>query len=248
MTDSDRLRVRLAKLLAQRGIAARRKAEELIAEGAVTVNGETVPLVTLVDPEQDVIEVRGKPLPAASPPVYYLLHKPPGYITGRSDPQGRASVLDLCRDLPARVEPVGRLDYETEGALLLTNDGHLAHRLTHPSRRVPKKYVARVSGDPGPDALKAIEEGVELEDGRTAPAVVRMLGSDSRGTARLEITVIEGRNRLVRRILLKVGHPVLSLRRLEFAGISISGLDRRDLRPLTAAEVRRLRKMVGLEK
>lgn len=248
MADNERPRMRLAKLLAQRGVAARRKAEELIAEGAVTVNGERVPVVTLVDPEQDLIAVRGEPLPASFPHVYYLLHKPAGYITGRRDPQGRASVLDLCRDLPARVEPVGRLDYETEGALLLTNDGNLAHRLTHPSRRVPKKYVARVSGDPGAEAIRAIEVGVDLEDGRTAPAVVRMLGRDSRGTARLEVTVIEGRNRLVRRILLKVGHPVLSLRRVEFASISINGVERGELRPLTAAEVRLLRKMVGLER
>jgi pseudouridine synthase len=246
MTEIDPPRIRLAKLLAQRGVAARRKAEDLIAEGAVTVNGEKVPVVTLVDPERDAIEVRGKPLPAASPHVYYLLHKPAGYITSRSDPQGRASVLDLCQDLPARVEPVGRLDYETEGALLLTNDGNLAHRLTHPSRRVPKVYVARVSGDPGAAAIREIQDGVELEDGRTAPAVARLLGRDSRGTARLEITVIEGRNRLVRRILLKVGHPVLSLRRLEFAGISIGDVKRGELRPLTTAEVRRLRKIVGL--
>ncbi len=247
MTDTEPKRMRLAKLLAQRGIAARRKAEELIAEGAVTVNGEVVPVVTLVDPDRDVIEVRGKPLPPASPHVYYLMNKPAGYITGRRDPQGRASVLDLCEGLPARVEPVGRLDYDTEGALLLTNDGNLAHRLTHPSRRVPKRYVARVSGDPGAAAITAIQHGVELEDGRTAPAAARVLGRDTRGTARLEITVTEGRNRLVRRVLLKVGHPVLSLRRVQFAGIGITGLKPGELRPLTPAEVSRLRKIVGLE-
>jgi 23S rRNA pseudouridine2605 synthase len=248
MTDTQPQRIRLAKLLAQRGVAARRKAEELIAKGVVTVNGERVPLVTLVDPDSDVVEVRGEPLPAAPPHVYYLLHKPAGYVTSRSDPQGRASVLDLFKDLPTRVEPVGRLDYDTEGALLLTNDGNLAHRLTHPSRRVPMTYVARVSGDPGPKALRAIQDGVDLEDGRTAPAIASLLGRDSRGTARLEITVIEGRNRLVRRMLLKVGHPVLSLRRVEFAGISISGLERGESRPLTPAEVRGLRGIVGLEK
>ena len=239
--------MRLAKLLAQRGIAARRKAEDLIAQGAVTVNGAVVPVVTLVDPGRDIIEVSGVPLPPASPHFYYLMNKPAGYITGRSDPQGRASVLDLCQGLPARVEPVGRLDYETEGALMLTNDGNLAHRLTHPSRRVPKKYVARVSGDPGAAAVQAIQDGVELEDGRTAPAVVSVLGRDSRGTARLEITVTEGRNRLVRRMLLKVGHPVLSLRRVEFAGIEVVGLKPGELRPLTPTEAQRLRKMVGLE-
>ena len=148
-TATPPARIRLAKLLAQRGIAARRKAEELIASGAVTVNGEVAAVVTLVDPETDVIAVNGKPIPAPSPLVYYLIDKPAGYITGRSDPQGRPSVLDFCKDLPAKVEPVGRLDYDTWGALLLTNDGTLAHRLTHPSRQVPKRYVGASRGHAG---------------------------------------------------------------------------------------------------
>jgi pseudouridine synthase len=247
MTDAYRPRIRLAKLLAQRGVAARRKAEELIAAGAVTVNGEVAPMVTLVDPERDVIEVLGKRLPAARPHAYYLLNKPKGYITGRRDPQGRASVLDLCRDLPVRVEPVGRLDYDTEGALLLTNDGQLTHGLTHPSRRVPKRYVALVSGAPGAEALRAIREGIELEDGRTAPARARVLGRDARGNSRIDVTVTEGRNRLVRRMLLTVGHPVLSLRRVEFGGIDIRGMRPGELRGLTASEVRGLRRVAGLE-
>lgn len=246
MTDGERTQVRLAKLLAQRGVAARRKAEELIAAGAVTVNGEVVPVVTLVDPERDVIEIHGEPLPASQPHAYYLLNKPAGYITGRSDPRGRASVLDLCRGLPVRVEPVGRLDYDTEGALLLTNDGVLAHRLTHPSRRVPKRYVARVSGEPGPAVVRAIKRGVDLDDGRTAPATARVLGKDARGNSRIEIIVTEGRNRLVRRLLLKVGHPVLSLRRVEFAGIDIRGLKPGELRPLSPVEVIRVRNTAGL--
>ncbi len=238
-------KIRLAKLLAQRGVAARRKAEELIASGVVTVNGVTAEVVTFVDPELDVVKVRGEPLPAEPPLVYYLLNKPTGYITARNDPQGRPGVLDLCGGLPARVEPVGRLDYDTEGALLLTNDGSLAHRLTHPSRKVAKRYVAHVAGIPGAEAIRSIERGVELDDGRTAPARVRLLGSDS-GNSRVEVTVIEGRNRLVRRMMLKVGHPVLSLRREEFAGISVQRMKPGELRALTAGEVGRLRTMVGL--
>jgi 23S rRNA pseudouridine2605 synthase len=227
-------------------VAARRKAEELIAEGAVTVNGAAVPVVTLVDPDHDVVEVRGKPLPAAPPHVYYLLNKPSGLITGRRDPQGRPSVLDLFADLPVRVEPVGRLDYDTEGALLLSNDGQLAHRLTHPSRRVPKRYVARVSGVPGSAALRSLRLGVQLDDGPTVPASARILGRDAKGNARIEVTVTEGRNRLVRRMLLKVGHPVLSLRRIEFGGIGIGSLKPGERRALTAPEVRRLHKLAGL--
>jgi pseudouridine synthase len=239
-------RIRLAKLLAQRGVAARRKAEELIAEGAVTVNGERVPVLTFVDPDSDVIEVGGERLHAAPPLVYYLLNKPTGYITGRRDPQGRPSVLDLCAILPVRVEPVGRLDYDTEGALLLTNDGALSNRLTHPARGVPKQYVARVIGVPDQRALRTIRRGVELDDGRTAPARARALGTDARGNSRLEVTVTEGRNRLVRRMLLKIGYPVVSLRRATFAGIGTRGLKPGELRPLTGAEVRRLRNVAGI--
>jgi pseudouridine synthase len=238
--------MRLAKLLAQRGIAARRKAEELIAAGEVTVNGKLVPVVTLVDPEKDVVTVRGKRLPPPAAPRYYLLNKPAGYITGRKDQAGRRSVLDLCSELPVRVEPVGRLDYETSGALLLTNDGTLAHRLTHPSRRVPKTYVARVSGLPGRSAVRELEKGIELEDGRTAPARVRILGRDSKANSRLQLTVTEGRNRLVRRMLLKVGHPVQSLRRTDFAGIAVGRLGLGELRELSASEVQRLKRLADL--
>ena len=243
MNGTPAPRIRLAKLLAQRGVAARRKAEELIAGGAVTVNGEIAEVVTFVDPERDVVLVRGKPLPGAPGKAYYLLYKPAGYITSRGELRERKSVFDLCGGLPVRVEPVGRLDYDTEGALLLTNDGHLAHALTHPSTRVPKRYLARVTGVPGQAALQAIATGVPLEDGITAPAKARVLGADRRGNAEVEITVTEGRNRLVRRTLLKVGHPVLELRRESFAGITLRGMKHGEVRELTAAEVQRLQGM-----
>ena len=246
MTDEDRPKIRLAKLLAQRGIAARRKAEDLIAAGQVTVNGVKVPVVTLVDPDRDVIVVRGKPLPAEQRRRYYLLNKPAGYITGRRDYRGRASVLDLCKGLPVRVEPVGRLDYETTGALLLTNDGQLAHRLTHPSRGIPKRYIATVVGTPGAVALRAIRQGVELDDRRTAPARAGIIGRDRSGNSRIDITVTEGRNRLVRRMMLKVGHPVLALERQEFAAIGVKGMKTGEIRELTDREVAGIRKLAGL--
>ena len=243
MSEATGNRIRLAKLLAQRGVAARRKAEELIAEGAVTVNGEVAEGVTFVDLERDVVLVLGKPLPGAPEKAYYLLYKPAGYLTSRGGLRGRRSVFELCEGLPARVEPVGRLDFETEGALLLTNDGHVAHALTHPSLGVPKRYVARVQGAPDRNALRAIETGILLEDGMTAPAKARLLDVDRRGNARIEVTVTEGRNRLVRRMMLKVGHPVLELRRESFAGITLRGMKHGQVRELTAAEVRRLREM-----
>ncbi len=244
MSETAGPRIRLAKLLAQRGLAARRKAEELIAGGAVTVNGEVAEVMTFVDPDRDVVLVRGKPLPGAPGQAYYLMYKPAGYITSRGGLRGRKSVIDLCGDLPVRVEPVGRLDYDTEGALLLTNDGRLAHALTHPSVGVPKRYVARVVGVPDQAALRAIATGVPLEDGMTAPAEVRLLGADRQGTARVEITVTEGRNRLIRRMMLKLGHPVLELRRGSFAGITLRSMKHGEVRELTPGEVQRLRGMV----
>ncbi len=244
MSELPSARIRLAKLLAQRGVAARRKAEELIAQGVVTVNGKVAEVVTFVDPERDVVKVRGKPLPRPSAKAYYLMYKPAGYLTSRGGLRGRRSVFDLCKDLPVRVEPVGRLDFDTEGALLLTNDGQVAHALTHPSLEVPKSYVARVQGVPGPSALRAIAKGVPLEDGPTAPAKARVLSADRRGNSLIEITVTEGRNRLVRRMLLKLGHPVLELHRERFAGLTLHGMEPGAVRELTSAEVRRLQAMV----
>lgn len=232
--------VRLSKLLAARGVASRREAEELIAEGRVTVNGEAVREVVPVDPTVDRIRVDGRPLPPEPEKAYYLLYKPRGYITGRDDPQGRRSVFDLLEGLPVRVEPVGRLDYDTEGALLLTNDGELAHRLAHPSRKVPKRYLAKVYRTPDERDLRALREGVFLEEGRTAPAKVRVLDATDKANAWLEITVTEGRYRLIRRMLAQLGHPVAKLRRESFATLSIRGMERGQIRRLTPSEVKRL--------
>lgn len=235
--------MRLAKLIAQRGVASRREAEDLIRQGLVTVNGEPALITTPANPDTDLVAVRGAPIPGAPVRGYYLLNKPAGYITSRRDPQGRKGVLELVGHLPVRVETVGRLDYDTEGALLLTNDGDLAHLLTHPSSEVPKVYVANVRGTPPREDLLAIERGIPLEDGMTAPAKARVLAAGP-SASNVEITVHEGRNRLIRRMLAYIGHPVIDLRRVSFGGIALGGMPLGAVRELTAAEVDSLRKLV----
>jgi 23S rRNA pseudouridine2605 synthase len=224
--------VRLNAYLARAGVASRRKADELIKAGRVTVNGAPGQLNTFVE-RRDRVEVDGNPV-AAQKLAYVLLHKPAGTVTTASDPQGRPTVVDLV-DLPERVVPVGRLDVETTGALLLTNDGPLAHRLAHPRYGVEKVYVADVEGRPDERDLRALAEGVELEDGMTAPATVRCLAP-----SRVELTLHEGRNRQVRRMLESVGHPVRRLHRSVYAGLTLEGLEPGAWRELEPSEVQRL--------
>lgn len=233
--------IRLHKLMADRGVASRREAEGMIEAGRVTVDGEVVKGVVVVDPSQADIRIDGRRLPREPERVYYVLYKPRGCITTRADPKGRTSVFDHLPRMPHRVEAVGRLDYDTEGALLLTNDGELAHRLTHPSTRVPKRYLAKVYRTPDARDLKSIERGVMLDDGRTAPAKARVLEETEGTNAWVEVTVTEGRNRLIRRMFEKLGHPVSKLRRETFATVSIRGMERGQVRVLTPAEVQRLR-------
>jgi 23S rRNA pseudouridine2605 synthase len=225
--------MRLNAYLARAGVASRRKADELIKAGRVTVNGEPGRLNTFVR-GSDLVEVDGEPV-TAQKLAYVLLHKPAGTVTTASDPQGRPTVVDLV-ELPERVVPVGRLDVHTTGALLLTNDGALAHRLAHPRYGVEKVYVAEVEGRPGGEALRALAEGVELEDGRTAPATVRCLAP-----SRVELRLHEGRNRQVRRMLEAVGHPVRHLHRSVYAGLTLEGLEPGAWRELEPSEVERLR-------
>ena len=230
MSEGDRLQ----KVLARAGLASRRVCEDLIAEGRVTVNGEVADLGRRVDPGHDVIEVDGALVPIAPGLVYFLLHKPAGVVTTAADTHGRRTVVDLVPSEP-RVFPVGRLDADTEGLLLLTNDGELTHRLTHPSFGVEKEYLASVEGDPSPAALRQLREGVELEDGVTSPAkAVRV----SDGLLRL--TIHEGRNRQVRRMCEAVGHPVVRLVRTRIGPLADRKLKPGEWRALTAEEVRSL--------
>lgn len=238
-------RVRLARLLAERGVASRREAERMIAEGEVTVNGEVASGVVLVDPEVDHVRVNGRPLPRKPELRYYLMYKPKGCLTTRDDPEERPTVYDVLGDIGAKVEAVGRLDFDTEGALLLTNDGALANALTHPKNRVPKRYLAKVYRQPDERDLAAIEAGVFLEDGRTQPAKARVVESTDQGNTWVEITVTEGRNRLVRRMLGKLGHPVSKLRRESFATLSIRGMERGQVRALSGEEIARLRDLAA---
>jgi 23S rRNA pseudouridine2605 synthase len=228
--------VRLNAYLARAGVASRRKADELIKAGRVVVNGEPGQLNTFVE-AGDVVELDGKPL-APQRLAYVLLHKPAGVVTTAHDPHGRRTVVDLVRH-EARVVPVGRLDADTTGALLLTNDGDLAHRLAHPRYEVEKVYEAEVEGEPSDDAIRRLVEGVELDDGPTASARVRRLGP-----SRLEVAIHEGRKHQVKRMLEAVGHPVRSLHRSRYAGLTPDGLEPGSWRELTADEVAALRSTV----
>jgi 23S rRNA pseudouridine2605 synthase len=226
-------RVRLNAYLARAGVASRRKADDLIKAGRVTVNGEPGRLNTFVQ-SRDRVELDGERV-ELQPLTYVLLHKPAGTVTTASDPHGRPTVVALV-DHEARVVPVGRLDADTTGALLLTNDGELAHRLAHPRYEVEKVYEAEVEGEPSEDALARLRAGVELDDGPTAPAGARHLGP-----GRVELAVHEGRRHQVKRMLAAVGHPVSRLHRSRYAGLTLEGLEPGAWRELEPSEVVRLR-------
>ena len=229
---------RLQKVLARAGLGSRRVCEELIADGRVTVNGEVAQLGRRVDPDRDAVALDGVSVIVRGDLVYYLLNKPTGYVSTASDPEGRPTVVDLVPETP-RVFPVGRLDYDTEGLLLLTNDGDLTHLLTHPRFGVVKTYLAEVEGDPAPAAVRALREGVELDDGLTAPARVTVV--QRRGdTATVELGIHEGRNRQVRRMCEAVGHPVVRLVRTRIGPLRDGALKPGTWRALTQSEVRRL--------
>jgi 23S rRNA pseudouridine2605 synthase len=233
-TDGDRLQ----KVLARAGMGSRRTCEALIAEGRVTVDGEVAVLGRRVDAEVAHIEVDGVPVPVAADLVSYLLNKPPGVVTTLSDPQGRRTVVDLVPTEP-RVFPVGRLDYDSEGLLVLTNDGELTQLLTHPKHGVPKAYLAEVVGVPTAGEVRKLREGVELDDGPTAPAKVAVVARHGDGAA-LELVIHEGRNRQVRRMCEAIGHPVTRLVRTRIGPISDARLAPGDWRPLRPDEVRAL--------
>jgi len=235
---------RLQKVLAAAGICARRAAEQLIVAGRVRVNGRVVTtLGTRVDPHNDAIQVDGKTVRVGGVKVYLALNKPRGYVTTLSDPEGRPNVADLVRGISSRVFPVGRLDYDSEGLLLVTNDGALARDLMHPGTGVPKTYAVKVRGQPEPASLRRLEQGVRLDGRRTRPARLRM--TRRAPNSWLEVTVVEGRKHLVRRMLASVGHPVLKLRRVSFDGVRLGKLPPGQWRHLSEREIERLRKAPG---
>ncbi|HET7488327.1 MAG TPA: pseudouridine synthase [Acidimicrobiales bacterium] len=230
---------RLQKVLARNGFGSRRACEELIAGGRVRVNGEVAALGRRVDTAADRVEVDGVAVGVRPDLVHYLLNKPRGVVTTASDPHGRPTVVGLVPAEP-RVFPVGRLDADTEGLLLLTNDGDLAHRLAHPSFGIEKEYLAQVQGRPSPGAVRRLREGVDLEDGRTAPARVAVVPPDG-----LRLVIHEGRNRQVRRMCEAVGHPVVRLVRTRIGPLADRGLPPGKWRALTVDEVRSLERAAG---
>ena len=235
--------MRLQKYLALCGVASRRHAEQMIADGLVQVNGQTVTEMGVQVEDADIVCVRGERVQPESEKRYILYHKPMGEVTTVSDEKGRDTVMDHFRDFPVRLYPIGRLDYDSEGLLLLTNDGDLAAKLTHPSHEVDKTYLARVTSHLSPEALHALRTGVTLDDGfRTSPARVRVIREETFASAVL-ITIHEGHNRQVRRMMEAVGHKVLLLRRVRFGPIDLKGVERGEWRDLTPEEVRALKEL-----
>lgn len=238
---------RLQKLIAKAGVASRRHAEEMIASGRVMVNGAVVTeLGCKADPQVDRITVDGRELHVRQALCHILLFKPKGYVTTVSDPEGRPTVLELLKDEYTRLFPVGRLDMDTEGLLILTNDGDLAYCLTHPRHEVDKTYLALVDGVPTKTRLRKLARGIELEDGVTSPAKVEALTTDGESTW-ISITIHEGRNRQVRRMLDAVELPVKYLRRSRLAFLTLDGLGPGEYRSLNPEEVERLRTLVTKE-
>jgi len=239
---------RLQKIIAAAGVASRRKAEELIASGLVQVNGQVVTeLGSKADPETDHVRVNGKLLQGAQRHVYLLLNKPKGYVTTANDPEKRATVMDLVRGVKGRVYPVGRLDYASEGLLLMTNDGDLAHRLMKAASHVPKTYVVKVAGTPKEEAIARLRAGVSIatDDGkrvRTGPAGVRVVKEGANPW--YEITLIEGRNRQIRRMFEAVGHHVEKIKRVRYGPLTLD-VPPGEFRPLTLKEVARLNSASG---
>jgi len=249
---------RLQKIIAAAGIASRRKAEALISGGRVSVNGQIVTeLGSKADPERDHIKINGRLLGAPQRQVYLLLHKPKGYVTTVTDPEGRPTVLDLVRDISSRVYPVGRLDYSSEGLLLLTNDGELAQRLTHAASHVPKTYLVKVSGQPGAEQIEKLRRGILLRPERTplraragqpsrrrsgavttAPARIELLRDAANPW--YEVSLIEGRNRQIRRMFDEIGHPVEKIKRVRYGPLELD-VEPGKFRHLTNREVAQLK-------
>lgn len=233
---------RLQKVMAHAGVASRRKSEEIIKEGRVEVNGEVVTEMGFkVEPEVDEIKVDGEII-SKEKRVYLLLYKPLGYVTTVDDPRGRKTVLDLIDGIKQRIYPVGRLDYNTSGLLVLTNDGELTYVLTHPSYEIKKTYLVEAKGYINDNKLNKLETGVKLSDGITSPARTELMDRDS-FTTKFKLTIHEGRNRQVRRMCEKISNPVKKLERIKFANLNLEGLEPGEYRELTTKELKKLKNL-----
>ena len=231
---------RIQKIISQCGIASRREAEDLILEGLVTVNGRTAELGMKADLEKDHIKVRGKLISSPSSMTYLILHKPIGCITAMNDPEKRPVVMDFLKRVKARVFPVGRLDFNSEGLLILTNDGELANAVTHPKKKIPKTYRVKINGSLEDADRQRLEKGIRLDDGMTLPAKVRIVNK-LKSNSWISITICEGRNRQVRRMLERVGHPAIRLIRTKISGLELGALKPGEYRYMTSEEVTNLK-------
>lgn len=237
---------RLQKILSEIGVASRRRAEELIIEGRVTVNGRTAALGMKADPERDHIKLDGKLIARPEPKVYLMLNKPRGVVTSLRDPEGRPTVKDYLKGVKYRVFPVGRLDYDSEGLLLLTNDGDFAQAILHPSQKIPKSYLVKVKGNPEEEDIKKLRSGIRLEDGITAPARLQKARSTENNTW-IEITIHEGRKRQIRRMFEQTGYPVLKLKRIRINGIGLGALKSGEYRYLKPEEIAKIKSALDVE-
>jgi len=231
---------RLQKILADRGLASRRKAEDLIREGRVTVNGKVAVIGEKADPEKDAIKLDGRRLSVSPEKMYVLFYKPKNVVTTLRDPEDRPTVMDLLPIPKPRLFPVGRLDYDAEGVILLTNDGDLAHQLAHPSHEVPRTYWVKVKGKPEKEEMQRLSRGIRLEDGITAPCAIAPL-RETEGNTWVEMVLHQGKNRQVKRMWEKIGYPVLKLKRVGFGGLKLGSLQPGEYRLLRPEEVQKLK-------
>lgn len=232
--------IRLQKYLAQCGLASRRKAEQLIADGAISVDGKIVTEMGIsITPGVNLVKFAGKPLKVKEELVYYLLNKPKGYVTTLSDPQGRPIVTSLIKERGVRLFPVGRLDLDTEGALILTNDGQLAQKIQHPSNQTNKTYEALLKGIPGKEKISRLEQGIQLEGKRTAPATIVVLAAKNPGCL-VKITIHEGRKRQVKKMFSFIGHPVVHLKRIAYGNLTLGNLPSGHYRQLNPVDLKKI--------
>ncbi len=247
MLISSLMEQRLQKILSEKGITSRRKAEELILEGRVTVNGRIAILGMKADPDIDHIKVDGKLLMRHVRKVYIMFNKPRGIVTSLYDPEGRPTVKDFLKGVKYRVFPVGRLDYDSEGLILLTNDGEFAHAVLHPSKKISKTYLVKVKGSIEEKEIEKLEKGIKLGDGMTSPAKVKKIRK-TESNLWLEMIIYEGKKRQIRRMLEKIGHSVLKLKRIRINGLNLGELQSGTYRYLTPEEIKKIKKEVGLQR